>query len=57
MVSRLAISVRLKLMVEMLSNCVLVVMALIIMELDDLAALIIEMNFVPLIMLLAISFV
>jgi hypothetical protein len=57
MIKCLALSVRSKLMVEMLSNCVLVVMALIIMELDDLAALIIEMNFVPLIMLLAISFV
>ena len=57
MIKRLALSVRSELMVEMLSNCVLVVMALIIMELDDLAALIIEMNFVPLIMLLAISFV
>ena len=57
MIKCLALSVRSKLMVEMLSNCVLVVMALIIMELDDLAALIIKMNFVPLIMLLAISFV
>jgi hypothetical protein len=57
MIKCLALSVRSELMVEMLSNCVLVVMALIIMELDNLAALVVEMNFVPLIMLLTISFV
>ena len=57
MVSRLAISVRLKLMVEMLSHGVLVSVAFIIMELQDLASIVIEVNLIVFVMLLSVSFV
>ena len=57
MVSRLAISVRLKLMVEMLSHSVLMSVAFIIMELQDLASIVIEVNLIVFVMLLSVSFV
>ena len=50
MLQSLALSVRPELMIEMLSDQILVVVAFIVMEFDDLSALVIIVNLIELVM-------
>ena len=57
MIHRLTLSVRSEFVVEMLSHQVLVIVAFVLMQLQDLAAIVIEMDFIVLVMLFSIPLV